>query len=41
MKDTIIDILCAATLLIGGAALGIGLCKFCPGFVELVWRGVV
>lgn len=39
-KDTLLDVLLAASLVIIGAAVGIGLCKFCPGFVELVWGGV-
>ena len=40
MKDTIIDILCAATLVIAGATLGIALCKFWPEFWWFVNWGI-
>ena len=32
VKDTLLDVLLAASLVIIGAAVDIGLCKFCPGF---------
>ena len=31
-KDTLLDVLFAASLVIIGVAVGIGMCKFCPEF---------
>ena len=41
-KDTLLDVLLAATLVIIGAAAGIALCKFCPEFwywINWGWLG--
>ena len=39
-KDTLADVLLAASLVIIGAAVGIGLCKFCPEFWYFVNWGL-
>ena len=40
MKDIVIDILYAATLVIIGAAAGIALCKFVPEFWWFINWGI-
>lgn len=39
-KDTLKSIITAASYIAIGLALGIGLCKFCPGFLGWVMGGI-